>query len=427
MVDDGSRDDTVGEARRAGARVIGAAAQPGQGRGAAGGARGRPRRGHRAARRRRAGPPRRDPPPARRPPGPDVHMVVGSRFLGALSPRRHHPAEPRGQPRAHGPAQRALRRAHHRLPGGLSRAAARGPGAHDPGVAGLRHRDRDAHADPRAGRPRGGGGGHPRGPRPRPQRAQRGARRHAHPAAHPAAPRALRWRRDDPARRGPARAWQRSSGPSPPPSAARTDPPPARAAPGPHPGDRRAPRVLVPRRAHGHPRDAALRRPAPPRRRGAAARLQLLRGARDGPPRAGLRPAFVDVRGPHGEMCPALAAAALSPRTRAVLLGHFFGRPNDLPRWRAFADAHGLALLEDAAHAFGAFVGGRSRGPLGPRRCVQPLAHQGPHRGHGRRGDHRRRRRRRVAPRAGGRVADAPAGGGAARAALGPGRHRDVR
>lgn len=81
--------------------------------------------------------------------------------------------------------------------------------------------------------------------------------------------------------------------------------------------------------------------------------------------RAGLRPVFVDVRGPHGEMCPALAADALTPRTRALMLGHFFGRPNDLPRWRAFADAHGLALLEDAAHAFGARMGGRSVGRWG--------------------------------------------------------------
>ncbi|MFO0626009.1 MAG: DegT/DnrJ/EryC1/StrS family aminotransferase [Polyangiales bacterium] len=81
--------------------------------------------------------------------------------------------------------------------------------------------------------------------------------------------------------------------------------------------------------------------------------------------RAGLRPVFVDVRGPHGEMDPSAAAAALTPRTALVLLGHFFGRPNDLPRWRAFADAHGLALLEDAAHAFGAHTQGRAVGRWG--------------------------------------------------------------
>lgn len=81
--------------------------------------------------------------------------------------------------------------------------------------------------------------------------------------------------------------------------------------------------------------------------------------------RAGLRPAFVDVTSPHGEMCPDAAARAVTPRTRAVLLGHYFGRPNDLPAWRAFADARGLTLLEDCAHAFGASMGGRSVGRWG--------------------------------------------------------------
>ncbi len=81
--------------------------------------------------------------------------------------------------------------------------------------------------------------------------------------------------------------------------------------------------------------------------------------------RAGLRPVFVDVTAPHGEMCLEAAARALTPRTCAVLLGHFFGRPNDLRAWRAFADARGLSLLEDCAHAFGASVDGRSVGRWG--------------------------------------------------------------
>lgn len=81
--------------------------------------------------------------------------------------------------------------------------------------------------------------------------------------------------------------------------------------------------------------------------------------------RAALRPVFVDVRGPHGEMDLELAARAVTPRTRAVMLGHFFGRPNDLHAWRAFAEARGLWLLEDCAHAFGASMAGRSVGRWG--------------------------------------------------------------
>jgi hypothetical protein len=81
--------------------------------------------------------------------------------------------------------------------------------------------------------------------------------------------------------------------------------------------------------------------------------------------RAGLRPVFVDVTSPHGEMCIDAAARALTPRTRCLLLGHFFGRPNDLPAWRDFAEAHHLTLVEDCAHAFGASIDGRPVGRWG--------------------------------------------------------------
>lgn len=81
--------------------------------------------------------------------------------------------------------------------------------------------------------------------------------------------------------------------------------------------------------------------------------------------RAGLTPVFVDVRGPHGEPSPADVERAFSPRTRALLLGHYFGRPNDLPRWAGLALAHGLELYEDCAHAFGASVEGRPVGRWG--------------------------------------------------------------
>lgn len=81
--------------------------------------------------------------------------------------------------------------------------------------------------------------------------------------------------------------------------------------------------------------------------------------------RAGLAPVFVDVQAPHGEPSLEAAERAVTPRTRALLLGHYFGRPNDLPRWSAFARDHGLALYEDCAHAFGASVDGRAAGRWG--------------------------------------------------------------
>jgi dTDP-4-amino-4,6-dideoxygalactose transaminase len=55
----------------------------------------------------------------------------------------------------------------------------------------------------------------------------------------------------------------------------------------------------------------------------------------------------------------------LTPRTRAVLPVHFAGRPCDVGALTALARAHGLALVEDAAHALEATVDGRHCGTFG--------------------------------------------------------------
>jgi dTDP-4-amino-4,6-dideoxygalactose transaminase len=47
---------------------------------------------------------------------------------------------------------------------------------------------------------------------------------------------------------------------------------------------------------------------------------------------------------------PAAAAAAITPRTRALLPVHMAGRPVDVRAFRALAERHALALIEDAAH-----------------------------------------------------------------------------
>jgi dTDP-4-amino-4,6-dideoxygalactose transaminase len=46
------------------------------------------------------------------------------------------------------------------------------------------------------------------------------------------------------------------------------------------------------------------------------------------------------------------AAAKVTPRTRAVLPVHFAGHPVSRSRLRAFGESHGIAVVEDAAHAF---------------------------------------------------------------------------
>ena len=65
---------------------------------------------------------------------------------------------------------------------------------------------------------------------------------------------------------------------------------------------------------------------------------------------AGATPIFADIDPISMNLDPAAAAAAITPRTRALLPVHFAGRPVDVCAFRALADRHGLALIEDAAH-----------------------------------------------------------------------------
>jgi len=74
---------------------------------------------------------------------------------------------------------------------------------------------------------------------------------------------------------------------------------------------------------------------------------------------------FVDVD--RGTMLAPVEAmeAAITPRTRALLPVHFAGAPVDLDAYRALAEKHGLALIEDAAHAIGTAYKGELIGAQG--------------------------------------------------------------
>ena len=62
---------------------------------------------------------------------------------------------------------------------------------------------------------------------------------------------------------------------------------------------------------------------------------------------------------------PARVAAAIGPRTRAIMAVHLYGQLADMPTLRALAARHGLLLIEDAAQAHGAAWDGRRAGALG--------------------------------------------------------------
>jgi len=81
--------------------------------------------------------------------------------------------------------------------------------------------------------------------------------------------------------------------------------------------------------------------------------------------RAGATPVFVDIEPYSFNIDPERVAAAISPRTKAILPVHFGGPPADMDRIMALAAAHGLKVIEDAAHAHGSEWSGRRAGSFG--------------------------------------------------------------
>lgn len=80
----------------------------------------------------------------------------------------------------------------------------------------------------------------------------------------------------------------------------------------------------------------------------------------------GAAPVFADIAGPDDlSLDPAAVERALTPRTKAVCVVHYAGYPARVEALRALCDAHGVALIEDAAHAPDAHAGGRKLGTWG--------------------------------------------------------------
>lgn len=66
-----------------------------------------------------------------------------------------------------------------------------------------------------------------------------------------------------------------------------------------------------------------------------------------------VRPVFVDIDSAKYTISPEAVEAAITPRTTAILAVHVFGTPCHLDALQRIADKHHLALIYDAAHAFG--------------------------------------------------------------------------
>ena len=76
----------------------------------------------------------------------------------------------------------------------------------------------------------------------------------------------------------------------------------------------------------------------------------------------GARPVFADVDPATLNVDPAAVERAVTERTRAIVPVHFAGQPVDLDPLRALAARHGVAVIEDAAHALGTTYRGRPVG-----------------------------------------------------------------
>jgi dTDP-4-amino-4,6-dideoxygalactose transaminase len=86
--------------------------------------------------------------------------------------------------------------------------------------------------------------------------------------------------------------------------------------------------------------------------------------------RLGATPVFTDIDPVTYNVLPDAVAAAVTPRTRAIIPVHLYGRMADMDGIMAVAARYGIAVIEDAAQAIGAHdAQGRKAGSIGHMGC----------------------------------------------------------
>jgi dTDP-4-amino-4,6-dideoxygalactose transaminase len=84
---------------------------------------------------------------------------------------------------------------------------------------------------------------------------------------------------------------------------------------------------------------------------------------------AGARPVLVDVEPQYCTMDPAQLAAAITPKTKAIIPVHLYGQPADMTPIMDVAQRHGLTVIEDACQAHGSDYQGQRVGSIGHLAC----------------------------------------------------------
>ncbi|MDP0501745.1 MAG: DegT/DnrJ/EryC1/StrS family aminotransferase [Verrucomicrobiota bacterium JB022] len=81
--------------------------------------------------------------------------------------------------------------------------------------------------------------------------------------------------------------------------------------------------------------------------------------------RVGAKPVFVDIDPATCNIDAKQVAAAITPRTRAIIPVHLYGQMAETAQLKALADEHDLVLIEDCAQAIGAEEDGHRAGSIG--------------------------------------------------------------
>lgn len=79
----------------------------------------------------------------------------------------------------------------------------------------------------------------------------------------------------------------------------------------------------------------------------------------------GATPVFVDSEPKTWNIDPEKIKAAITPRTKGIIVVHLYGHPVDMDPVMAIAEQHGLFVIEDAAEAHGALYKGKPVGSIG--------------------------------------------------------------